>query len=44
MSDGRFTFPAAQQALRKLRADVRVAAAKFGATAAVCDMVALVVD
>ena len=44
MSERRFSFPAAQQALRQLRADVRVAAAKLGAAARVCDTVALVVD
>ena len=40
----RFTFPAAQPALRRLRADVRSAAAKLGATPTVCERVALVVD
>jgi anti-sigma regulatory factor (Ser/Thr protein kinase) len=44
VNEGRFSFPPAQQALRKLRADVRLAAARLGAAPAVCDMVALVVD
>ena len=44
MNERRFSFPPAQQVLRKLRADVRLAAAKLGAKPPVCDMVALVVD
>lgn len=44
MTEGRFSFPPAQQALRQLRADVRAAAAKLGAAPPVCDMVALVID
>lgn len=44
MSEGRFTFPAAQPALRRLRADVRSVAKKLGAPPAVCNRVALVVD
>lgn len=44
MTDRRFSFAPTQQALRRLRAEVRAAAAGLGAPTAVCERVTLVVD
>ena len=44
MKMGHFSFPPTQGVLRKLRADVRAAAAKLGASPALCERVALVID